>query len=169
MFDIGFWELVMVGVVALIVVGPERLPGLARTAGLWLGKARYFVSSVKAEIDRELKAEELRRILEEHVQIPEMDDFIEETRQSLSETHDALRAALEPAFAPTTPIGSIVSASTSVALDDIPDDFRNAFPDDVPAKPIDPPPPPTSTVVAESTTSVPAIPEPPATSRESSS
>ncbi len=64
MFDIGFWELLLVGVVALLVVGPERLPKLARTAGLWIGRGRRMLSSVKAEIDRELKAEELKQILE---------------------------------------------------------------------------------------------------------
>jgi sec-independent protein translocase protein TatB len=62
MFEIGFWELALVGVVALIVVGPERLPGLARTAGLWLGKARRMIADVKAEVDRELQLEELKRV-----------------------------------------------------------------------------------------------------------
>ena len=63
MFDIGFLELVLVGVVALLVVGPERLPKLARTAGLWMGRARRTLATVKAEIDSELKAEELKEIL----------------------------------------------------------------------------------------------------------
>ncbi|MEZ5578150.1 MAG: Sec-independent protein translocase protein TatB [Candidatus Competibacteraceae bacterium] len=60
MFEIGFWELALIGVVAMIVVGPERLPGLARTAGLWLGKARRMLADVKAEVDRELQLEELK-------------------------------------------------------------------------------------------------------------
>lgn len=63
MFDIGFWELALIGVVALLVVGPERLPGLARTAGMWVGRLRRFVSSVKSDIDRELRADELRQAL----------------------------------------------------------------------------------------------------------
>ncbi len=63
MFDVGFLELVLVGVVALLVVGPERLPKLARTAGLWIGRTRQALAAVKAEIDRELKAEELKEIL----------------------------------------------------------------------------------------------------------
>ncbi|CAK0744127.1 Sec-independent protein translocase protein TatB [Gammaproteobacteria bacterium] len=127
MFEIGFWELVMVGVVALIVVGPERLPGLARTAGLWLGKARYFVSSVKAEIDREIKAEELKRLLEEQARLAGVDDFIEETRQGFAETHDALRAVVEP-----SPPAAGPTVSAAEALEDLPADFRNAFPDDIP-------------------------------------
>lgn len=61
MFEIGFWEMVMVGVVALIVVGPERLPGLARTAGRWIGKARRMFAEVKADVDRELHLEEIKQ------------------------------------------------------------------------------------------------------------
>ncbi|MYH91702.1 MAG: twin-arginine translocase subunit TatB, partial [Gammaproteobacteria bacterium] len=64
MFDVGFWELTIIGVVALIIVGPERLPGLARTAGLWIGKARRMVTDVKRDIDRELKASELSGLKE---------------------------------------------------------------------------------------------------------
>jgi sec-independent protein translocase protein TatB len=63
MFDISFWELALIGVVALIVVGPERMPGLARTAGLWLGKARRMLAEVKAEVDRELQLDELKQSL----------------------------------------------------------------------------------------------------------
>jgi sec-independent protein translocase protein TatB len=59
MFDVGFWELAIIGVVALIIVGPERLPSLARTVGLWVGKGRRMVSDVKRDIDRELKASEV--------------------------------------------------------------------------------------------------------------
>ena len=58
MFDVGFLELLVVGVVALLVIGPERLPKLARTAGMWVGRGRRFVSSVKADIEQELKTEE---------------------------------------------------------------------------------------------------------------
>jgi|AACY02.2.fsa_nt_gi twin arginine-targeting protein translocase TatB len=63
MFDIGALELILIGVVALLVVGPERLPKLARTAGLWAGRARRAFMSVKDEIDREIKAEELKEIV----------------------------------------------------------------------------------------------------------
>ncbi len=61
MFEIGFWEIVLVFVVALVVVGPKRLPGLARTAGLWIGKARRMVADVKDEVERELRVDELKR------------------------------------------------------------------------------------------------------------
>lgn len=64
MFDVGFWELALIGVVALLILGPERLPGVARTAGLWMGRARRFLADVKADIDKELKSDELRAIRE---------------------------------------------------------------------------------------------------------
>lgn len=60
MFDVGFWELSLIMVVVLLVVGPERLPKLARTAGVYVGKARRMVADVRAEVNRELRAQELK-------------------------------------------------------------------------------------------------------------
>ena len=65
MFDIGFSELLLVGIIALLVLGPERLPQAARTAGLWVGRLRATVQRFTADVDRELKAEELRQTLRE--------------------------------------------------------------------------------------------------------
>ncbi len=61
MFDVGFSELVLIGVVALVVLGPERLPGVARTLGTLVRRARNSWASVRAEVERELAAEELKR------------------------------------------------------------------------------------------------------------
>ena len=61
MFDIGFSELIMIGVVALIVIGPERLPKVARTAGILYGRMQRYVSTVKSDISREIDLDELRR------------------------------------------------------------------------------------------------------------
>lgn len=63
MFDIGFVELLICGIIALLVLGPERLPGAARAAGRWIGGARRMVGQFTSELDRELKAEELRKEL----------------------------------------------------------------------------------------------------------
>ena len=63
MFDIGFTELLLVAVVALVVLGPERLPKAARFAGLWVRRARAQWYSVKSELERELAADELKRSL----------------------------------------------------------------------------------------------------------
>jgi sec-independent protein translocase protein TatB len=61
MFDIGFSELLVIGVVALIVIGPERLPKVARAAGHLLGRFQRYAASVKADISREMELDELRR------------------------------------------------------------------------------------------------------------
>ncbi len=63
MFDIGFMELVLIAIVALIVVGPERLPGAIRTTTLWIGRAKRSFQQVKTEIEREINADEIRRQL----------------------------------------------------------------------------------------------------------
>ncbi|MBH1961885.1 MAG: twin-arginine translocase subunit TatB [Rhodocyclales bacterium] len=65
MFDIGFSELMVIAVVALIVIGPERLPKVARTAGLLSGRLRRYVGDVKADISREMQLEELKRMQQE--------------------------------------------------------------------------------------------------------
>jgi sec-independent protein translocase protein TatB len=83
MFDIGFAELLVIAVVALLVIGPERLPRVARTAGMWLGRARRFVSSVKADIDRELAADELKKALSKQSESQSLYDIVEDTRNSL--------------------------------------------------------------------------------------
>jgi sec-independent protein translocase protein TatB len=87
MFDIGFLELMIVCLVALLVVGPERLPKLAYTAGKWLGKGRAMIGSVKAEIDREMKVDELNKILEEQKKLVNpLEEVIEETEDALSKS-----------------------------------------------------------------------------------
>ena len=84
MFDIGFWELMIIGLVALVVVGPERLPKLAYTAGKWLGKGRSMLNAVKSEIDKEIKAEELKQILEKQKkQLNPLTEVIEETSNTM--------------------------------------------------------------------------------------
>lgn len=65
MFDVGFSELVVIAVVALVVIGPERLPRVARTAGHLLGRLQRYVSDVKADINREMQLEDLKKIQQE--------------------------------------------------------------------------------------------------------
>jgi sec-independent protein translocase protein TatB len=84
MFDIGFWELCLVAVVALIVFGPEKLPEVARSAGLWIGRARRFMATVKQEIDRELHLQEARDAIKRSEQ-GSLHQFLEETKTGLNE------------------------------------------------------------------------------------
>jgi sec-independent protein translocase protein TatB len=81
MMELGFSELLLIGLIALLVVGPKRLPELARQAGSWIGKARGFVSNVRAEVEREFQAEELKRMLsEQQDEIRTLKDMISETQ-----------------------------------------------------------------------------------------
>ena len=63
MFDFGFWEIAIIGVITLIVVGPERMPALARKAGLFVGKLNKFLSKVKKDIKDELKTDQIKEQL----------------------------------------------------------------------------------------------------------
>ncbi len=112
MFDVGFFELLLVGLVALLVFGPERLPSLARTAGLWIGRARRFLGTVKADIEQELKAEELKRIIREQQLNNPLHDLIEDTEKSLSDLRRDTQAALKPPAGTAKPA---VSAPTEPA------------------------------------------------------
>ncbi|HAI70236.1 MAG TPA: twin-arginine translocase subunit TatB [Gammaproteobacteria bacterium] len=83
MFDIGFWEICIIAIIALIVFGPEKLPGAARTAGLWIGRIRRMVTTVRQDIDRELHLQEMRDAIQESDQ--NVHQFLEETKTGLNE------------------------------------------------------------------------------------
>jgi len=78
MFDIGFWELALIGVILLLVVGPERLPKVARSAGLWVGRGRRMLSAMKEEIDREIKAQELQEILDKQARSNPLETILDD-------------------------------------------------------------------------------------------
>jgi len=79
MFDIGFWEIALIGILALVVIGPERLPKVARTIGHWFGKTRRFVEGVKGEVESEFDTAELKRLLHnQEVQLKELQNKIGE-------------------------------------------------------------------------------------------
>ncbi|MDH4574188.1 Sec-independent protein translocase protein TatB [Salinicola acroporae] len=81
MFDIGFFELLLIGIVGLLVLGPERLPRAARTAGLWVGRIKRSVSTMQREITSQLEAEELRQKLAE--QQKKLDENVNQARRSV--------------------------------------------------------------------------------------
>jgi sec-independent protein translocase protein TatB len=77
MFDIGFWEILLILVLALVVIGPERLPGAARQAGFFVGKARRYIEGVRSEVESELDVSEFKRMLHnQEVQINELQQQI---------------------------------------------------------------------------------------------
>ena len=85
MFEIGFQELFLLGVIALLVVGPERLPGLARTVGVWVGKAQRLVGQVRADVEREIRAEELKQSMKEYSPAGTLTDMRKEMEDLASE------------------------------------------------------------------------------------
>lgn len=86
MFDIGFSELLIIGVIALIVVGPEKLPKLARTVGFWVGKAKRMISEVKADVDREIRNHEIQEL----EQLRELKDDLNVAKESITRVGDDL-------------------------------------------------------------------------------
>ncbi len=86
MFDIGFWEIVLIGVVALLVVGPEEFPSMLRNVGRGIGKARRFLSSVKSDLDFEIdKANELKRLVTKETELSELHTMLGKTSSSAPE------------------------------------------------------------------------------------
>ncbi|CAD5375379.1 Sec-independent protein translocase protein TatB [Pseudomonas sp. OF001] len=95
MFDVGFSELLLVALVALVVLGPERLPGAARTAGLWIGRLKRSFAAIKTEVEREIGADEIRLQLHN-------EQILERERQQ--------QAAQTPASPPPAPTAEQANA-----------------------------------------------------------
>jgi sec-independent protein translocase protein TatB len=109
MFDIGFSELLVIAVVALIVIGPERLPKVARTVGHLIGRMQRYVNDVKADISREMELDELRKLrssMEETARSFEesVQKEVRETESALDSVADSAKAdaEAEPAREPNT-------------------------------------------------------------------
>ncbi|MGF1680828.1 Sec-independent protein translocase protein TatB [Photobacterium makurazakiensis] len=91
MFDIGFWELILISVVGLVVLGPERLPVAIRSVSRWVGAARNMANSVKDELSQELKIQELQENLKKAEKMgmedlaPELRDSVEELKKAAAE------------------------------------------------------------------------------------
>ena len=95
MFDIGFWEITVIAVVALLVVGPEELPTLARTAGRWMRKARSFMSEMKDELEHEVdRGKELKERIAEETKISEAHRALNETTHAVSSVQQELKDAM---------------------------------------------------------------------------
>lgn len=91
MFDIGIWEILLILVLALLVIGPERLPGAARTAGLWVGRARRYIEGVKSEVEQEFDVAEFKRIVHnQEIQLNELRSQINDKASTiLDDDHDS--------------------------------------------------------------------------------
>lgn len=116
MFDIGFSELIVIALVALIVIGPERLPRVARTAGALLGRFQRYVNDVKSEVRREMELEDLKKFQSELTeQVREVEHSIhKELRSAEDVARGALAEANETIPAPVEEAASAVKASPEV-------------------------------------------------------
>ena len=95
MFDIGFWELVVIGVVALVVLGPERLPVAIRTASHWIRLIRSTANSVKSELEQELKLQDLHNDLKKAEQL-QMNNLSPELQESIEQLKAAAQSVTRP-------------------------------------------------------------------------
>lgn len=89
MFDIGFAELLLIGVIALLVLGPERLPHAARMAGAWMGKIRRSFVEIQAQIEQEVHAEELRKRIQEEMDKSGLKELENELKDGVKEAETA--------------------------------------------------------------------------------
>lgn len=125
MFDIGFSELLIIAVVALVVLGPERLPKAARFAGLWVRRARAQWYSVKSELERDLAAEELRKSLHDTEEAMRgFGDSVRRTGSDVEREFDAVRDQVTAtgtpqteAFQPEAPIPAPMPADADAPAD----------------------------------------------------
>ncbi|MEE2651538.1 MAG: Sec-independent protein translocase protein TatB [Pseudomonadota bacterium] len=92
MFDIGFAELLLIAVLGLLVLGPERLPTAVRTISLWLGRLRRSFTSIRQEIEREVGADEIRRQLHNESIMASLEDSKQSLRDGLESAADDIRS-----------------------------------------------------------------------------
>jgi sec-independent protein translocase protein TatB len=98
MFDFSFAEMLIVGIVALIVIGPERLPSVARKVGTYVARLRRFVSSVRSDVEREFRTDELQRMLKQQQdELQSLKDVVNETRHDAD--LDSIKQDVEQAVA----------------------------------------------------------------------
>ncbi len=99
MFDIGFAELLVIGVLSLLVIGPERLPGTVRTVALWIGRLRRSFSDIRSEIEREVGADEIRRQLHNESILASLKESKDQLNKELNSAGEGLRD-IENSIAP---------------------------------------------------------------------
>jgi sec-independent protein translocase protein TatB len=115
MIDLGISKLVMIGAVALIVIGPEKLPRVARTVGTLLGKAQRYVSEVKAEVSRSMELDELKK----------MKDSIESAGKDVSQSMQTSAADFEKTWSDATQVATRPGSDYQLALPEPAPEYRH--------------------------------------------
>lgn len=96
MFDIGFFELLIIAVVGLLVIGPEELPGAIRFVSLWIGRLRNSFNEIKTEIEREVGADDIKRQLHNEAILQKLKKTAQQTENSIQDIHEDLKNLAEP-------------------------------------------------------------------------
>ncbi|HRH14918.1 MAG TPA: Sec-independent protein translocase protein TatB [Azonexus sp.] len=123
MFDIGFSELMVIGVVALLVIGPEKLPKVARTLGHLLGRAQRYVNDVKSDINREIQLDELKKLQ------AEVAESARSLESSVRKEYETARSVVEaPAQAAVAELNEAVQQVTQAAPTPVAEDTSSASP-----------------------------------------
>ncbi|HOX88195.1 MAG TPA: Sec-independent protein translocase protein TatB [Burkholderiaceae bacterium] len=118
MLDFSFGELALIGVVALVVLGPERLPKVARAAGEWAGKAQRYVSQVKSDINREMEIAELKRLQEQaRSMAASVESQVASTVSSIQSDLNQAGAALDGSVSAPTAVTEGAEAATAQSYD----------------------------------------------------
>jgi sec-independent protein translocase protein TatB len=104
MFDIGFPELVVVSVVALLVIGPEKLPDTIRTMSMWIGRIQRSFASIRQEIESELGADEIRQQLHNESIMKELEETNKTLQQAGKDVRTTIDTTFEGAVTPTTDV-----------------------------------------------------------------
>ena len=115
MFDVGYGELLLIGIVALLVLGPDKLPGALRTAGLWIARFRRSFDRIRSEIEQEVGADDIRR--EIHNQL--MLDQAKEIQREITATAQSTRALLNSPFEalPTSRAEALAASETGTGIE----------------------------------------------------
>lgn len=103
MFDIGFSELVVVGLIALLVLGPKRLPEASRAAGRWAGRVRRFVSDVKQDLDREMHDAELTELRKLKQELDQTRQVMQDTSGEIAQSFTGMASAIQPDVSGSSP------------------------------------------------------------------
>ena len=120
MFDVSFSELMVIAIVALVVIGPERLPRVARTAGLLFGRLQRYVNDVKSDISREIQLDELKRLQSEMQESARsfersMNEGIQSIEQTVQHTVDSTQSELNAVAAEASAATSTSESETPTA------------------------------------------------------
>ena len=126
MFDVGFTEILLIGIVSLVVIGPERLPTVARTLGQWIGKLQRFVKGVKTDLASELDSGDLKKLIgDQREQINELRDMVTSAQKDLqSTTQSVVKSTREGLSELETTIEKAKSDDPVESADDVKDDFH---------------------------------------------